>query len=275
MLANMTIGFLGGGNMAEAILGGLLSQSLVEKSSLRVSDHNRSRLTTLETKYGVETEIDNIPLVHWADVILLAVKPQVLPLVLSELAERAPACLQEKLFVSIVAGVSVERIQSLIGQDIRIIRTMPNTPALVQAGATVLSPGKLASDSDMATARALFETVGTTEVLAEDKLDAVTGLSGGGPAFVFVMLEAMADAGVKLGLPREVALKLAAQTVYGSAKLLLDTDGHPGQLKDMVTSPGGTTIAGIHALERGGFRSTIINAIEASAKRSGELGKDQ
>ncbi|MBL4637575.1 MAG: pyrroline-5-carboxylate reductase [Kofleriaceae bacterium] len=275
MLANKTIGFLGGGNMAEAILSGLLSQSPVEKSFLRVSDHNSSRLTTLETKYGIETESDNIALVKWADVIILAVKPQVLPLVLQEIAERVTSGLQKKLFVSIAAGVSVDRIQSHIGQGVRIIRTMPNTPALVRAGATVLSPGKLASDSDMATARALFDTVGTTEVLSENKLDAVTGLSGGGPAFVFVMLEAMADAGVKLGLPREVALKLAAQTVYGSAKLLLDTDGHPGQLKDMVTSPGGTTIAGIHALERGGFRSTIINAIEAAAKRSAELGQDE
>ena len=274
MLANKTIGFLGGGNMAEAILSGLLSQSPVEKSFLRVSDHNSSRLTTLETEYGIETESDNIALVKWADVIILAVKPQVLPLALQEIAERVTSGLQKKLFVSIAAGVSVDRIQSHIGQGVRIIRTMPNTPALVRAGATVLSPGKLASDSDMATARALFDTVGTTEVLSENKLDAVTGLSGGGPAFVFVMLEAMADAGVKLGLPREVALKLAAQTVYGSAKLLLDTDGHPGQLKDMVTSPGGTTIAGIHALERGGFRSTIINAIEAAAKRSAELGQD-
>ena len=205
-----------------------------------------------------------------ANVVVLAVKPQVLPEVLAEIA---PAASPDRLFISVAAGITCETIESALGGTATVVRAMPNTPALVQAGATVLAPGQHAGQADLDLARCIFEAVGIVEVLTESQMNAVTGLSGSGPAYVFVILESLADAGVKVGLPRPIALKLAAQTVMGAAKLLLDTNGHPGQLKDMVTSPGGTTIAGLHALEQGGLRTTLISAVEAATQRALELGK--
>lgn len=275
MLGNKTLGFIGGGNMAEAVIAGLLAQSSLPASAIRASEPSESRRQFLQDNYELQTNASNLAVVRWAEIVVLAVKPQFLPTVLEEIATLDSAEIQKKLFISIAAGVSIDTMQAVLGPNVRVIRCMPNTPALVQAGATVLSPGPNATDSDLNFTDSLFRSVGTTYQLSEEKLDVVTGLSGGGPAYVFVLLESMADAGVKLGLPRKVALDLAAQTVYGSAKLLLETDGHPGQLKDMVTSPGGTTIAGIHALEKAGFRNAIIDAIEAATQRSIELGKKQ
>jgi pyrroline-5-carboxylate reductase len=177
------------------------------------------------------------------------------------------------LLVSIAAGVDTETIEEAVTEGVRVIRAMPNTPALVGAGATAIAPGKHASEADLAAARALFDAVGITVQLDESHLDAVTGLSGSGPAYIFLILEALADAGVKVGLSRRNAQRLAAQTVMGSAKLLLETDEHPGRLKDMVTSPGGTAIAGLHTLEEGGLRTTLINAVETATKRARELGR--
>ena len=174
---------------------------------------------------------------------------------------------------SIVSVSTPAQIESTVAQGVRVVRAMPNTPALVGAGATAISPGKHASDRDLATAKAMFDAVGITVVLDEIHLDAVTGLSGSGPAYIFLILEALADAGVKVGLARRVAQRLAAQTVMGSAKMLLETDEHPGKLKDMVTSPGGTAIAGLHTLEEGGLRTTLINAVETATKRARELGR--
>ena len=174
--------------------------------------------------------------------------------------------------MSIAAGIDTARSNN-DHPGLRVVRAMPNTPALVGAAATALSAGKLANDDDVATARALFDAVGITVVLDEAHLDAVTGLSGSGPAYIFLILEALADAGVKVGLSRRDAQRLAAQTVMGSAKLLLDTDEHPGSSKDMVTSPGGTAIAGLHTLEQGGLRTTLINAVETATRRARELGR--
>jgi pyrroline-5-carboxylate reductase len=177
------------------------------------------------------------------------------------------------LVISIAAGVDTATIEEAVADGVRVVRAMPNTPALVGAGATAVSAGKHASEADLATARALFDAVGITVELDEGQLDAVTGLSGSGPAYIFLILEALADAGVKVGLARRNAQRLAAQTVMGSAKMLLETDEHPGKLKDMVTSPGGTAIAGLHTLEQGGLRTTLINAVETATKRSRELGR--
>jgi pyrroline-5-carboxylate reductase len=179
----------------------------------------------------------------------------------------------DSLVISIAAGVPVAVIQSKLRPGTRVVRAMPNTPALVDAGATAIARGEHASESDLESAKKIFDAVGITVVLEESQLDAVTGLSGSGPAYVFLILEALSDAGVKVGLSRRTAQLLAAQTLLGSAKLLIETNEHPGRLKDMVTSPGGTAITGLHTLEHGGVRTTLMNAVEAATRRSRELGE--
>ena len=201
---------------------------------------------------------------------MLSVKPQIIDRVLAQIA---PAIEPRHLVVSVAAGVPVSVLESALPAGTRVVRTMPNTPATVLAGATAIAPGTHATEADLAIVRTLFESVGRVVTLEELLLDAVTGLSGSGPAYVMLIIEALADGGVKVGLHRDTALLLAAQTVYGSAKLLLDTGEHPGRLKDMVTSPGGTAIAGLHTLESGGLRRTLIDAVEAASNRSEQLGE--
>jgi pyrroline-5-carboxylate reductase len=208
--------------------------------------------------------------VEKADVLILAVKPQVTTPVLQFAgAGMGP----NKLLVSIVAGVPVSAIAALVAAGTRIIRTIPNTPLMVMAGAVAIAADSPALPADFALARRIFDACGRTVMIEEKLMDAATGLSGSGPAYVFLMIEALADGGVKAGLTREVALTLAAQTLLGAARMCLTSGRHPGQLKDMVTSPGGTTIAGIHALEAGGVRAALMNAVEAATRRSKELGK--
>ncbi|MBM7115457.1 pyrroline-5-carboxylate reductase [Archangium primigenium] len=265
-----TIAFLGAGNMAEALIKGLLRAGTARPESILATARRPERLDALRSTYGVRTTLDNLTAVREADVVVLAVKPQALDKVLVQVA---PAAGPEKLFVSVAAGVPISALERRLGGGSRIIRTMPNTPSLVGAGACALSPGEHASEEDLAVASRIFQSVGTTTVVDENLLDAVTGLSGSGPAYIFLIIEALSDAGVKVGLPRYTALKLAAQTVLGSAQLLIETSAHPGQLKDQVTSPGGTAIAGLHTLEAGGLRTTLINAVEAATRRARELGE--
>ncbi|HEV7558775.1 MAG TPA: pyrroline-5-carboxylate reductase, partial [Kofleriaceae bacterium] len=220
--------------------------------------------------YAIQITTDNCEIARKAGFIVLAVKPQILDKVLREIGDQLAS---GTLVVSIAAGVDTATIEEAVPDGVRVVRAMPNTPALVGAAATAISPGKHADQADLAMVRAMFDAVGITVVLDESHLDAVTGLSGSGPAYIFLILEALADAGVKVGLSRRDAQRLAAQTVMGSAKLLLDTDEHPGKLKDMVTSPGGTAIAGLHTLEQGGLRTTLINAVETATKRAKELGR--
>ncbi len=269
MLADRSIGFIGGGNMAEALIRGLVEAGS-GAGKVSVSDPRQERRVELAERYGIHTASDNLEIAKGADIVVLAVKPQVLPTVLSELQAVSD---RERLFVSVAAGVTTVAIAAALGGKPRVVRAMPNTPALIQNGATALAAGEHASESDLATSKQIFDAVGITETVTEAQMNAVTGLSGSGPAYVFVMLEALADAGVKEGLPRPIALKLAAQTVMGAAKLLIDTNGHPGHLKEMVSSPGGTTIAGLQALEEGGFRNALTSAVEAATKRAAELGK--
>lgn len=207
---------------------------------------------------------------RWSDVVVLAVKPQIVDRVLAAIGTGLK---EGAVVISIAAGVPIEAIESRLPANARVVRSMPNTAAIALAGATAIAPGTHATPHDLTIARALFEAVGRCVVLDESLLDAVTGLSGSGPAYVMLMIEALADGGVKVGLGRDVALLLAAQTVYGAAKLQLDTGEHPGRLKDMVTSPGGTAIAGLHTLEAGGLRRTLIDAVEAAATRSAQLGE--
>jgi pyrroline-5-carboxylate reductase len=269
-MLDRTIAFLGAGNMAEALIKGLLRAGTAKPESLIATARRGERLEMLQRTYGVRTTQDNLAAVREADVVVLSVKPQVLDKVLVQVA---PAVDPRKLVISVAAGVPIAAMERRLGAGARIIRTMPNTPSLVGAGACALSPGEHASEDDLAVATRIFQSVGTTTVLDENLLDAVTGLSGSGPAYIFLIIEALSDAGVKVGLPRYTALKLAAQTVLGSAQLLIETNAHPGQLKDQVTSPGGTAIAGLHTLEAGGLRTTLINAVEAATRRAKELGE--
>jgi pyrroline-5-carboxylate reductase len=262
--------FLGTGNMAEALLKGLLREGTVEPDEIVCSEPRPERREEIADRYGVEVTSDNRAAAALADLLVLSVKPQVMDALLAEIA---PAVQAGALVVSIAAGVPIAALARRLPSGTRIIRTMPNTPALVGAGATALARGPLATDADLTVVRALFEAVGTVVVVDEPLLDAVTGLSGSGPAFVFMAIEALADGGVKAGLPRAAALSLAAQTVMGAARLVLETGKHPGDLKDQVTSPGGTTIAGLHALEARGFRAALIEAVDAAARRSRELGE--
>src|SRR5512138_2068782 len=262
--------FLGTGNMAEALLKGLLREGTVDAEEIVCAEPRPERREEIADRYGVEVTGDNRAAAALADLVVLSVKPQVMDALLTEIS---PALQPRALVVSIAAGVPIAALSRRLPAGTRVIRTMPNTPALVGAGATALARGPHATDADLTVARALFEAVGTAVVVDEPLLDAATGLSGSGPAFVFLAIEALADGGVKAGLPRATALTLAAQTVMGAARMVLETGRHPGELKDQVTSPAGTTIAGVATLESRGFRAALIEAVDAAARRSRELGQ--
>jgi pyrroline-5-carboxylate reductase len=261
-------GFIGGGNMAEAIIKGLLAGG-VPARDLAVSEPSEQRRAMLSERYDIHVISENGTLCKMSDTVVLAVKPQVSSLALADIAGDAAA---GKLFISIMAGVKCSAIEEILGAEARVVRVMPNTPALVLEGATAICRGTYATDDDLQLARRIFDMVGTTCVVEEKLLDAVTGLSGSGPAYVLTFIEALSDAGVKNGLTRDTATLLAAQTVYGTAKLLLESHDHPAALKSNVASPGGTTIAGMYALDRDGFRAATINAVDAATARSKELG---
>ena len=264
------VGMIGAGNMAGALIRGLLASGTVDPARVRVSDVRKERLDELSKLHGIGTTQDNAELVAWADLLVLSVKPQVIDRVLDEIGGSIRA---DTLVISIAAGVPIRSIESRLHTGVRVVRARPTTASCVLAGATGIAPGAHATDEDVALAKTLFDATGRSVVLDESLIDAVTGLSGSGPAYVMLMIEAMADGGVKVGLHRDTALLLAAQTVYGSAKLLLDTGEHPGRLKDMVTSPGGTAIAGLHTLEAGGLRRTLIDAVESATLRATQLGE--
>ena len=269
MLKGKKVSIIGGGNMGEVIASGIISGKLVSANNLTVSDAAKNRLDYLKGKYKVRTEESNKKAVQFAEIIILAVKPQNMGEVLEEISGDID---ETKLIVSIAAGIPTKFIEGYLKKGIHVIRIMPNTPALISEGAAALAGGINATEDDLATARQIFDSVGITVIVNEELMDTVTGLSGSGPAYVFIIIEALSDAGVKMGLPRDISLQLAAQTVVGAAKLCLRGDKHPAQLKDMVTSPGGTTIAGIKALEDGRLRGTLMAAVEAATLRSRELG---
>jgi pyrroline-5-carboxylate reductase len=270
MLQGKRIAFVGGGNMAEALIRGLVKSNSVRAEDLAAYDRQPDKLGRLAERYGIQAARDNAACVGSADIVVLAIKPQVMAAVLAAVSGHIP---ENALVVSIAAGVSTGMIESHLRRGTRVVRTMPNTAAMVGRSATAMAAGLHATEDDMRTARAMFEAVGRVVVVDEVSLDAVTGLSGSGPAYIFLIIEALADGGVKVGLSREVALELAAQTLAGAAHMLLETGEHPGRLKDQVTSPGGTAIAGLHTLEAGGLRTTLINAVEAATRRARELGE--
>ena len=255
--------------MAEALIAGLLQGRRLAAAKLLASDIDGARLSWLQQTYNIGTNGSNAAVARQAEMLVLAVEPQVLDGVLAEIAG---VLRPGTLVVSVAAGYPIARIARGLGGVEHIVRCMPNTPSWVGEGVTAMAYDERLGPGDEATVRALFESIGQVVRVEERWLDAVTGLSGSGPAYVYVMIEALADGGVKMGLPRETAQLLAAQTVSGAARLMLDCHEHPGVLKDRVASPGGTTIAGLHELERGGLRGVLIAAVEAAAQRSRELG---
>lgn len=269
MLLNRMIGFIGAGNMAEALITGLLQGSRLSPSQLLASDIDQGRLTRLHESYKIDIVASNREVARGADILVLAVEPLVLDDVLADIAGSVR---DDTLVVSVAAGYPIARIRRYLPNVSSCIRSMPNTPSSIREGMTAVAYADTLDENDAAAARALFEPIGRVVRVEERSLDAVTGLSGSGPAYVYIMIEALADGGVKMGLPRETAQILAAQTVLGAARMVLESREHPGTLKDRVASPGGTTIAGLHELERGGLRATLMSAVEAATQRSCELG---
>jgi pyrroline-5-carboxylate reductase len=269
MLKDKKIGIIGTGNMGDALISGLVHSRSASPGQIMCSDIRRDKLKSIKETYGVTTTGNNLEVVKGSDIVIYAIKPQIMASILKETAD----CLDmSKLAISIAAGVPLAAIESCLGKELRVVRVMPNIPASVKEGAAAIAPGKHALKEDLKVAKAIFDSVGKSVIIEEELMDAITGLSGNGPAYIFLIVDALADAGVKMGLSREDALFLSAQTVLGAAKMLIDTNEHPGRLKDMVTSPGGTAIAALHTLEEGGLRTTLINAVEAGTKRSKELG---
>jgi pyrroline-5-carboxylate reductase len=268
MLKGKKIAIIGGGKMGSIIAQGLVSRKIVPVSNITITDVDTTRLEYLRSELKLQVSEDNKKAVKTADVIILAVKPQSMAHTLKEIA---PVVSKSKIIISIAAGITAGFIEERLMKDVRVVRVMPNTPALVGAGAAAVSKGQFATAADIKLARAIFNAVGITVEVEEKLMDAVTGLSGSGPAYCFLMIEALADAGVQMGLPRDLALQLSAQTMYGSAHLCLKGDQHPAQLRNMVTSPAGTTAAGLKVLEEGKLRAILMSAVEAATKRSKEL----
>jgi pyrroline-5-carboxylate reductase len=264
------IGFLGAGRMATALARGWISAGLAGVERILASDPVPAAREAFSSGLALQTTADNREVVRASDLLVLAVKPQTMPALLDEIR---PYVTPGHLILSIAAGITLEHLYEGLGSNCRLVRVMPNTPCLVGASASAYTPGDLISAEDLVIIDRLFNAVGRAYRVPETMLDAVTGLSGSGPAFVYLMIEALSDGGVRVGLPRDVATALAAQTLLGSARMVLETGLHPGALKDMVASPGGTTIAGLHALERGGVRGALMDAVEAATLRARELGK--
>ena len=256
--------------MASAILHGAVRKANTAPSLLAATDLRATAASALASELGIRAFSSNLEACEWAEVIVLAVKPQVLSGLLTEIR---PKITPEKLVVSIAAGASLERLRDGLGGHGRIIRAMPNAPALVGASATAIAASPGSSEDDIRVARTLFASVGTVDSISEHLMDAVTGLSGSGPGYALMVIEAMADAGVQAGLSRDAALSLSAQAVLGAARLVQETGRHPAVLRDMVTSPAGTTIAGVCALERHGLRHALQEAVAAAVERSKELGR--
>jgi len=270
MADKLTIGFLGGGKMAAALAKGVVSAGLVKAANIRASDQLPAARSAFTQQTGAKITESNVEVVQGARVLVLAVKPGCVAELLDEIR---PFMTPGHLLISIAAGVPIAKLEAGLGEGARVIRVMPNTPALVGASASAYALGKSATAADAALAQQMFSAIGVVFQLKESLLDAVTGLSGSGPAYVYLMIEALSDGGVAAGLPRDVATKLAAQTMMGSAKMVLETGLHPGALKDMVTSPGGTTIEGLHELEKGKVRGVLISAVRAAAEKSRKLGQ--
>lgn len=271
VLSRQTIAIIGAGNIGRALIGGLLKGGYLGPEQIRATRRNPIALEDLQASFpDIETGIDNVAAVEDASVVVLAIKPQNAGEVIDEIRDHVR---EDAMIVSVLAGVTTEALQQSFGHPLPVVRTMPNTPMLVDEGASAISGGQFTTGEHMTIARHMFEAVGKVEVVPEYLMDAVTGLSGSGPAYVYMFIEALTDAGVKQGLPRSTAFRLSAQTVFGAAKLVLETGKHPAILRDEVTTPGGTAIAAVAELESHGLRTMLINAVATATQRSKELSE--
>lgn len=261
----MKIGFIGLGNMARAMIEGMLSKKIASKENITGSAKTEATLISVKEKYGIETTLDNCSVAERSDILILAVKPQFFGEVISQIKEKVR---EDTLVISIAAGRTIADIEELFGRSLKLVRCMPNTPALIGEGCSGVCRNGSVSDSEMAKCMALIESFGFAQEVPEHLIDAVSGVSGCSPAYVFMFLEALADGAVEAGMPRGQAYVFAARAVMGSARLMLETGKHPGELKDMVTSPAGTTIEGVRTLEERGFRGAVIDAVKASVEKS-------
>lgn len=268
MLKGKRLAVLGAGKLGETLARGLLEAGVVTKDQVIVTAGHQPRLDKMRESFGIAGTLSNAEAVDRADIVLLCVKPQTVPLVLSEISA---SLLPPRLLISAAASVSTAFIEKHFPSPVPVVRAMPNTPALIRKGMTGLAPGKHARPEDTALARFIFDAVGRTVVVDEKHMDAITGLSASGPAFLYIVIESLAEGGVKVGLPRDIATELAAQTVLGAASMVLETGEHPAKLKDIVTTPAGCTIDGILELEEGGLRVTLIKAVVKATHRAKEL----
>lgn len=264
------IGFIGSGNMASAMIGGIINANLVPSVNVVCSDHSMAKLEDLQTRYGITIAKNNCEVASKSDILVLSVKPQFYPEVINEIKNSVT---NNTIIVGIAAGQKIETIKKLFEKEVKVVRAMPNTPALVAEGMAALSPCPMVLPDELDLICNIFNSFGKCEVVSESLMDVVTGVSGSSPAFVFMIIEAMADGAVLEGMPRDKAYKFAAQAVLGSAKMVLETGKHPAQLKDMVCSPGGTTIEGVSVLEENGLRASMIKAVQAATKKSKDLLK--
>jgi pyrroline-5-carboxylate reductase len=270
VLPGLRVAILGAGKMGGILLQAFLKNNLISSDQIFATVQHPDRALALSAQFGVEVTTDNLQAAMQADVILLGVKPIQVPAVVEQIR---PALDPDKLLLSFAASVKTRSIEDAAGCELAVIRAMPNTPAMIAAGVTALCSGRFVSEQQMMIAQKIFQTVGRTVVVDEKHMDAVTGLSGSGPAFLYIIIEALAEAGVNVGLPRDVATLLAAQTTYGSARMVLETGYHPALLKDQVTTPAGCTVDGILELEEGGLRVTLIKAVKRATQRAKELAQ--
>ncbi|WP_283591956.1 pyrroline-5-carboxylate reductase [Clostridium butanoliproducens] len=268
---NKIIGFIGSGNMGRAMIGGIIKSKLVEPKKVIISDLNQDKLNSVQEEFGVLTTMDSKEVVKKADIIILAVKPNIYDIVMESIKEHIT---KEKIIVTIAAGKTIENIETILGKSTKIVRTMPNTPALVNEGMSALCANKNVTEEELKEVKSIFDSFGESEIVSEYLIDSVVAVSGSSPAYVFMLIEAMADGAVIGGMPRDKAYKFAAQAVLGSAKMVLETGKHPGELKDMVCSPGGTTIEAVRTLESKGMRTAIIEAIVDCMNKSRDMSKN-
>lgn len=266
-----TIGFIGCGNMGQAMIGGIINSKAFEPKNVMVSDQSDERLKKVEEQLGIITTKDNERIAKEADIIVLSVKPNIYPIVIEQIKNNLK---ENVIIVTIAAGQKIDNVQQMFGKEVKIIRTMPNTPALVGEGMSALCRNDIATDEDLLEIKKIFECFGKAEIIKESLIDAFIAVSGSAPAYVFMFIEAMADAAVLEGMPRDKAYKMASQAVLGSAKMVLETGKHPGALKDAVCSPGGTTIEAVTELEEKGFRAAVISAMRKCAEKSMEMSKN-
>lgn len=267
---NQKIGFIGGGNMAGAMIAGIRKAGLVSGDELMVSAKHKETLDKLHEKYEVKTTLDNKEAAAFADILFLAVKPYLFPEIIEEIKD---AVKENVIIVSIAAGKTIRDIEKCFGREIKLVRTMPNTPAMVGEAMSAICPNENVTEEEVQLVKEIFDSFGVSEVVKESMIDAVIGVSGSSPAYVCMFIEAMADAAVLGGMPRKQAYTFAAQAVLGSAKMVLETGIHPGELKDMVCSPGGTTIEAVAELEKQGMRNAVIEAMKACMDKSKEMSK--